>query len=38
MRLADGEDIGLGLVEELAELAPFGAANPAVSLLLRQRR
>ena len=31
---ADGEDIGLGLVEELAELAPFGAANPAVSLLL----
>jgi single-stranded-DNA-specific exonuclease len=32
--LADGEDIGLGLVEELAELAPFGAANPAVSLLL----
>jgi single-stranded-DNA-specific exonuclease len=30
----DGEDVGLGLVEELAELAPFGATNPAVSLLL----
>ncbi|HEX2702110.1 MAG TPA: single-stranded-DNA-specific exonuclease RecJ, partial [Solirubrobacteraceae bacterium] len=32
--LVDGEDVGLGLVEELAELAPFGAANPPVSLLL----
>jgi single-stranded-DNA-specific exonuclease len=32
--LVDGEDIGLALVEELAELAPFGATNPAVSLLL----
>ena len=32
--LVDGEDIGLELVEELAELAPFGATNPAVSLLL----
>jgi single-stranded-DNA-specific exonuclease len=32
--LVDGEDVGLGLVEELAELAPFGAANPAVTLLL----
>jgi single-stranded-DNA-specific exonuclease len=32
--LADGEDIGLSLCEELAELAPFGAGNPQVSLLL----
>jgi single-stranded-DNA-specific exonuclease len=32
--LADGEDIGLGLVEELSALAPFGCANPSVSLLL----
>ncbi len=32
--VADGEDIGIALVEELAELAPFGAANPPVSLLL----
>jgi single-stranded-DNA-specific exonuclease len=32
--LADGEDIGLALVDELDELAPFGCANPQVSLLL----
>ena len=31
--VADGEDVGLALVEELAELAPFGCANPQVSLL-----
>jgi single-stranded-DNA-specific exonuclease len=32
--IASGEDVGLALAEELAGLAPFGAANPAVSLLL----
>jgi single-stranded-DNA-specific exonuclease len=32
--IADGEDVGLALVEELAELGPFGAANPQVSLML----
>ncbi|MGD0196505.1 MAG: single-stranded-DNA-specific exonuclease RecJ [Solirubrobacteraceae bacterium] len=33
--IIDGGDVGLALAEELASLAPFGAANPAVSLLLR---
>ncbi|HVC85754.1 MAG TPA: single-stranded-DNA-specific exonuclease RecJ [Solirubrobacteraceae bacterium] len=32
--IASGEDVGLALAEELTRLAPFGAANPAVSLLL----
>jgi single-stranded-DNA-specific exonuclease len=32
--IASGEEIGLALAEELARLAPFGAGNPAVSLLL----
>jgi single-stranded-DNA-specific exonuclease len=32
--VASGEEMGLGLAEELTSLAPFGAANPAVSLLL----
>jgi single-stranded-DNA-specific exonuclease len=32
--IASGEDIGLALAEELASLAPFGAGNPAVKLLL----
>jgi len=32
--IASGEEIGLELAEELAGLAPFGAGNPAVSLLL----
>jgi single-stranded-DNA-specific exonuclease len=32
--IASGEQLGLGLAEELTRLAPFGAANPAVSLLL----
>ena len=32
--IASGEELGLGLAEELTRLAPFGAANPAVSLLL----
>jgi single-stranded-DNA-specific exonuclease len=32
--IASGEELGLGLAEELRLLAPFGAANPAVSLLL----
>jgi single-stranded-DNA-specific exonuclease len=29
-----GDALGLGLAEELQQLAPFGAANPAVSLLV----
>jgi single-stranded-DNA-specific exonuclease len=32
--LADGEDIGLPLCDELSELAPYGCANPPVTLLL----
>ena len=32
--VADGEDLGLALAEELGALAPFGAGNPRVSLLL----
>jgi len=32
--LADGEDIGLALSDELAALGPFGSANPQVTLLL----
>jgi single-stranded-DNA-specific exonuclease len=32
--IASGEEIGLELAEELRRLAPFGAANPPVSLLL----
>ena len=32
--IASGEELGLGLAEELRLLAPFGAANPPVSLLL----
>jgi single-stranded-DNA-specific exonuclease len=32
--IASGEEMGLVLAEELTRLAPFGAANPAVSLLL----
>jgi single-stranded-DNA-specific exonuclease len=32
--IASGEELGLSLAEELTRLAPFGAANPAVSLLL----
>ena len=32
--IASGEDLGLGLAEELRLLAPFGAGNPAISLLL----
>jgi single-stranded-DNA-specific exonuclease len=32
--VASGEDVGLALAEELAQLAPFGAGNPAVSLML----
>jgi single-stranded-DNA-specific exonuclease len=30
-----GEDLGMELAEELRALAPFGQANPAVSLLVR---
>ncbi|GAC1435992.1 MAG: hypothetical protein NVSMB51_06460 [Solirubrobacteraceae bacterium] len=36
--VASGEDAGLELAEELAQLAPFGAGNPAVSLLLPAAR
>ncbi len=32
--IASGEEVGLELAEELARMAPFGAGNPAVSLLL----
>ncbi len=32
--VVSGEDLGLGLAEELLALAPFGAGNPPVSLLL----
>jgi single-stranded-DNA-specific exonuclease len=32
--VASGEQVGLDLAEELAALAPFGAGNPQVSLLL----
>ena len=32
--VASGEELGLALAEELARLAPFGAGNPEVSLLL----
>ena len=32
--VTSGEQLGLSLAEELRELAPFGAGNPAVSLLL----
>ncbi len=33
-----GGELGMGLAEELGALAPFGCANPAVSLLLRGAR
>jgi single-stranded-DNA-specific exonuclease len=32
--IASGEELGLGLAEELSALAPFGMGNPPVSLLL----
>ncbi len=32
--VVSGDALGLGLAEELARLEPFGAANPAVSLLV----
>jgi single-stranded-DNA-specific exonuclease len=32
--IASGEEIGLDLAEELARMAPFGAGNPTISLLL----
>jgi single-stranded-DNA-specific exonuclease len=32
--IASGEDVGLELAEELARMAPFGAGNPTLSLLL----
>jgi single-stranded-DNA-specific exonuclease len=33
-----GGELGMSLAEELQALAPFGAANPAVSLLVRDAR
>ncbi len=33
-----GGELGMALAEELAALAPFGCANPAVSLLVRGAR
>jgi single-stranded-DNA-specific exonuclease len=36
--IVSGEDLGLGLAEELLGLAPFGAGNPPVSLLLAAAR
>jgi len=32
--IASGEEVGLELAEELARMAPFGAGNPTISLLL----
>ena len=32
--VVSGDEVGLGLAEELRSLAPFGQGNPAVSLLL----
>jgi single-stranded-DNA-specific exonuclease len=32
--IASGEELGLGLAEELRLLAPFGSDNPAITLLL----
>jgi single-stranded-DNA-specific exonuclease len=32
--VADGEDVGLAVAEELSRLAPFGNGNPPVTLLL----
>ncbi|HTB49836.1 MAG TPA: single-stranded-DNA-specific exonuclease RecJ [Solirubrobacteraceae bacterium] len=32
--LVDGRQLGMGLAEELARLAPFGKGNPTVSLML----
>jgi len=33
--VVQGSELGMGLAEELRSLAPFGCANPAVSLLVR---
>ena len=33
--VVEGEELGMALAEELQALAPFGCANPAVSLLVR---
>ncbi len=32
----DGAELGMALAEELQQLAPFGRANPSVSLLVRE--
>lgn len=32
----DGSELGMALAEELQQLAPFGRANPSVSLLVRE--
>ena len=36
--VAAGDELGVGLAEELARLAPFGIANPEVSLLVPASR
>jgi single-stranded-DNA-specific exonuclease len=36
--IVQGDELGMELAEELTRLAPFGAANPAVSLLVRDAR
>jgi single-stranded-DNA-specific exonuclease len=36
--IVQGGELGMALAEELRALAPFGAANPAVSLLVRGAR
>jgi single-stranded-DNA-specific exonuclease len=36
--IVQGEELGMELAEELQALAPFGHANPAVSLLVRDAR
>ncbi len=34
--VVDGSDLGMALAEELGELAPFGQANPSVSLMIAE--
>jgi single-stranded-DNA-specific exonuclease len=36
--VVQGDELGMALAEELRSLAPFGCANPAVSLLVRGAR
>ncbi len=34
--IVDGSELGMALAEELGELAPFGQANPSVSLMIAE--